>query len=81
MSWTFIRQGEVKARKIHRCFCCGEDIAINEKYTERVGSNDGIVVMKMHKECQEESDKWDADDWETFGMYEMDRPLTNEVTK
>ena len=75
MSWIFLRQSEVKARKEHKCLCCGEEILVGEKYIERVGTDEkDIISMKMHKECENESSRWDDDDWECFDRYSMDRP-------
>ncbi|MFQ5786488.1 MAG: hypothetical protein ACE5H1_00760 [Thermodesulfobacteriota bacterium] len=77
MSWTWLRDERVKAKKVHKCLLCGEDIEVGEYYQKRTGTNDGIITMKMHEECKEESDSWDECDWQTFGPYEMERPMTN----
>lgn len=74
MSWTHIRDEEVKARKKHKCLLCGEDIEIGEKYVKRTGTDDGIITMKMHKECEKESSEWDEGDWQCISPYEMERP-------
>ena len=84
MSWTFLRQEKVKARKIHRCTCCGEDILIGEIYEQRTGADNTskeIITMRMHKECKKASSEWDDEDWETFMSGEMERPSYENMAR
>ncbi len=48
---------------------------VGEIYAKRTGIDDGIVTMKMHKECEEESSRWHPDDWESLSVYEMEWPV------
>jgi hypothetical protein len=74
--WVWIRDSEVKARKQHRCFLCGEKIEVNESYIARTGVEDVIVTFKMHIGCEKESSNWHIEDWETFSEGEMKRPAS-----
>ena len=75
MSFIYLRQSEVKARKMHVCICCGEEIDVGEKYICRVGATEGSIIdMKMHTECEKESSGWDNEDWEIFERGTMERP-------
>lgn len=75
MSWTFLRQIEIVAKKEHKCLLCGESIIPKEIYRQRIGASDGkIITMKMHRECEIATQKWDNEDWETFDVFSFDRP-------
>lgn len=75
MSWNFLRQNKIKAKKVHICLCCGENILLDEYYIKRIGTDDNrIIEMKMHIECEKASSGWDDEDWETFDTYSMERP-------
>jgi hypothetical protein len=68
MSWTCIESNhEVKARKEHHCFCCGEPISKGSIYITRAGVGyDGFFRMQMHPECEKATSEWGPDDWECF---------------
>jgi len=67
------------ARKLHRCWLCGEQIHIGERYGRRCcADDDGIWVMKFHPECAEFAAKhWDTDEYEYHDPSEFVRPLKN----
>jgi len=52
----------VKARKSHICFFCGQKISKGEIYNYHVNTSDGLVVIKLHKDCKEISIKLDMYD-------------------
>lgn len=79
MSWTFLEQRVVTAKKEHICLCCGEPILPKEKYVRRIGIDDGFITMKMHPECEKASSSWDDEDWETFDRHSMERPKESEA--
>lgn len=74
MSWTFLEEITVKARKEHSCFCCGETILKGTKYVKRTGVDDEIMTMKMHPECEKATSKLSPDEWESFSEGELERP-------
>jgi hypothetical protein len=75
MSWKFLRENNVKAKKSHKCLCCGESIEKGANYIERVGVDDVIISMKMHIECEKATSEYDNEDWEIFEEYSLDRPV------
>ena len=75
MSWTHLRDTKPTAKIRHACYLCGEPIRIGEQYVYRVGSDgDGVIVMKMHVECEKATYEWDDMDWECFESGDMERP-------
>lgn len=75
MSWQHIEDKLVKARKPHRCYCCGQAIAIGEIYLRRFGyGEDGPQSFRFHPECEKETRDWDEGDWETFCPGDFKRP-------
>lgn len=76
MSSRHFEDKDVKARKPHTCFLCGEPITVGEVYRRRTGADDdGLVTMHMHSTCHAQTIDWDWTDWETFepGDMKLDR--------
>lgn len=63
--WTHFRDERRLARKPHRCWLCDRCIVAGDTYVERVGADEGIVVMRMHAACVAETRDWDISDWES----------------
>jgi hypothetical protein len=80
MSWTYLGQATVKARKAHRCLCCGESIKPGEQYVKRSGveSGEGFMNMLMHPECEKATAGWNDDDWESFSEGTLKRGEAEE---
>ncbi len=60
--------GNVRARKQHRCGLCGDPIAVGETHRHWTGKDGGeFVSSRQHLECLAVTvhDKWDAIDWES----------------
>lgn len=75
MSWTHLGDSTPVARKIHRCYLCGEIIPAGERYVSRRGIFDSeLSITKMHTECEKESQSFDVMDWEVFSEGDMPRP-------
>ena len=75
MSWRYIEQRTVKARKDHWCLLCMEAIPRGTQYARRTGINeDGPVTMHMHIECEAATAEWGVEEWETFECGEFERP-------
>jgi hypothetical protein len=53
------------AKNAHRCYLCGRPIRIGEKYTKRVGVDDGdFWSIHMHNFCSDVARKeYDMDSW------------------
>lgn len=52
MSYEHIRENVRKARKLHRCVWCSEEIRPGEKYHDRAYKFEGYFCYdKMHSEC------------------------------
>lgn len=69
----------LKARKVHRCMSCGEDIFVGDTYKRwRCYDNGDASTVKMHPECYAMHCE-DADgSWE-FTPYSHDRPSAEDV--
>ena len=69
-----IRTTQPKARKIHRCIWCGEDIPIEEQHVYDVGRYDGhLQHNRWHSECYASAGElWDEMDGE-FEPYSNER--------
>jgi len=53
MSFTLLSEGKPKARKIHTCCWCEEEINLGETYYCYSGRNDGVFQhTKVHLECK-----------------------------
>lgn len=72
---SYFRPDETrKARKLHRCTYCGEEINTGDIYKYQTGIFDGRwFVSKMHPECFE--DLCDVGDGE-YTPYSNERPAT-----
>ena len=75
MSWRHLSDEHPVARKPHHCFLCGETIEVGEKHVRRT-SVDGreLCSLRMHLECEKESQDWDETDWECFFEGDAPRP-------
>lgn len=72
MSDFFNPSEKRKARKLHRCTYCGENISNGETYTFQKGNWDGRwFESKMHSECFD--DLCENGDGE-YSLYSNERP-------
>ena len=56
MSYHLLQLTTPKARKVHRCIWCGEDVIIGETYKREKSVYDGAMQdFKWHLECWEAS--------------------------
>jgi len=79
MSWNYIKQETPKAKKVHKCYLCGEDIKIGELHIARTGSFEGkILTNRMHFECEKVTEDWGIEDWECHEPCEFERPSKPE---
>ena len=62
-----------KARKVHRCTWCGEDIKVGEQYTTWKSVDDSWFTSKMHPECRDDASEHVDGDM-TYEPYEGERP-------
>jgi len=73
MSWTHLRDSNLKSRKAHVCSLCGKMIEAGTIYVRRCGVLDGVFCDDaMHVACEEQTKNWDAMDWETFGNGDLE---------
>ena len=80
MSWQSIEDKDVRARKPHTCWLCGEPIDVGAVYRRRSGiTEDGPSTMHMHPECEVETRDWDLYDWETCFQGDIVRPCSAPV--
>lgn len=64
MSWTHIRDADVRGRKQYRCWLCGLRIRKGALHRVRFGYDEGPVTMRMHGVCEAATHDWDEDSWE-----------------
>ena len=66
--WRHLSDTTPKARKVHRCFLCCNDIESGEVYRKRIGvDQNGLLVMHCHKGCLDFADAtFELIDWECF---------------
>lgn len=66
-----INDHQVKARKVHVCFCCGGDIVKGVTHRKCVLKYDDIYTLRTHNDCEAATDflikfhrmsNWDFDD-------------------
>jgi hypothetical protein len=73
--WVHSKDLRPKARKVHRCYLCGESIEIGEVHVRRFGfGEDGPSNFRMHAECEVRSNDPDWWDWEASWAGDMPRP-------
>lgn len=72
---TYLSHTRVRAaRKVHRCYVCGERIEVGMPYYRYTGADYGsIYCMHFHAECWAYTRNWDDMDWETFSSGECSR--------
>lgn len=65
MSWTHLRDKNVKGRKDYRCYLCEGEIPTGVTHVNRVGIDEnGLSSIRMHLECEKITHSWDEDHWE-----------------
>jgi hypothetical protein len=65
VSWNHLEDTHPVARKAHRCYLCGREIAVGERHVRRTGvGEDGLWTGRMHEECEALTVGWTEDDWE-----------------
>jgi hypothetical protein len=75
---ALLRNVQRKARIVHECFFCGEDILPGEKYSFRSGNDEegGMWHLCAHNECANAADEgFSVDDWESFSPSSMQRGI------
>jgi hypothetical protein len=72
MSYCHFRDEKPNARKQHRCYLCGLDIAKGETYLRRTGiGDDGVESFCMHVDCEQVTNSWCQDCWENHDEVEF----------
>ncbi len=56
MTPAMISEDQVKARKAHRCYCCGRDIVRGTVHRKCVLKLDDVYTLRTHNDCEDASD-------------------------
>lgn len=74
MSNVYISDKEIKPRKNHHCYVCGERTPKGEPCHSYKGvGEDGFYTIYFHLECWRITRDWDSCDWECFYPGDMPR--------
>lgn len=70
----------VRARKVHQCTYCAEDILAGEHYYRWLSVDTQAFSNKMHPECWEDALAGAEGGVFEYNPFSNDRPLTETVT-